>query len=68
MEEVVAYKSSDGNLFSTVDACQEHEFSLLWRTRIDEFSGSTLNQYKGSAQAAMVRKTITAWERFKTGA
>jgi hypothetical protein len=68
MEQVTAYMSSDGNIFATVDQCQEHEVSLLWRQRIDEFTASGLNPYPSGAQFGMTRKIIIAWERFKTGA
>lgn len=68
MEQVTAFKASDGALFSTPDDCQDHEISLLWRQRIDEFSASGLNPYPNGAQAGIARKVIVAWERFKTGA
>jgi len=68
METVTAYKASDGAIFGSVDECQEHEVSLLWRARIDEFTASGLNPYPSGAQAGMCRKIIVAWERFKTGA
>jgi hypothetical protein len=68
MEQVTAFKASDGALFGTADDCQEHEISLLWRQRIDEFTASGMNPYTQGAQAGMCRKIIVAWERFKTGA
>lgn len=68
MEEVTAFKASDGALFSNPGDCQEHEVSLLWRARIDEFTASGLNPYPTGAQAGMCRKIIVSWERFKTGA
>ena len=69
MEQVTAFKASDGAIFETVDQCQEHEVSLLWRQRVDDFYASPLNPYpNGGAQSGMARKVIVAWERFKTGA
>ena len=68
MEQVSAFKATDGALFSSPDDCQEHEVSLLWRSRIDEFTASGLNPYPSGAQAGMCRKIIVAWDRFKTGA
>lgn len=66
MEQVTAFKSSDGAIFLTADECGEHEVSLLWRARIDEFNASGLNPYP--SQSTMCRRVIAAWERFKTGA
>jgi hypothetical protein len=69
MEQINAYKASDGRLFETADQCQEHEVSLLWRVRIDEFMQSPLCPYRaGTAQAGMMGRMIIAWENFKTGA
>jgi len=68
MEQITAFKASDGAIFVTADECQEHEVSLLWRQRIDEFTQSGLNPYPSGAQFGMARKVIVAWERFKTGA
>lgn len=64
VEQITAFKASDGAIFATADECQEHEVSLLWRQRIDEFTQSGLNPYP----SGMARKIIVAWERFKTGA
>jgi hypothetical protein len=68
MEQVTAFKASDGALFNTSDECQEHEVYLLWRSWIDEFNKSELNPYPSGDQAEMCRKIIVAWERIKTGA
>lgn len=68
MKQVTAFEASDGALFSSADDCQEHEISLLWRSRIDEFTALGLNPYPSGAQAGMTKKIIVAWERFKTGA
>lgn len=65
MEQVTAFKSRDGVLFCTQEACEEHEISLLWQTKIDDFQESRLNPYPRGAHVGMVRKTIVAWERFK---
>ena len=68
MEQVTAYKATDGAIFGTQAECQEHEFSLMWRDRINEFSASGLNPYPSGAQHGMCKKVILAWEQFKTGA
>ena len=68
MQQVSAFQATDGALFKSADECQEHEVSLLWRQRIDEFTASGMNPYPAGAQASMSRRIIVAWERFKTGA
>lgn len=68
MEAVQAYQASDGNIFKTITECQEHEISLIWRERIQEFNESGSNPYPSVTHASMVRKTIVAWETYKTGA
>jgi len=67
MEQVTAFKASDGALFSNSDDCQGYEISLLWRSRIDEFTASGLNPYSSGIQSGMCKKIIVSWERFKTG-
>ena len=68
MEQITAFRASDGAIFGTADECQEHEVSLQWRARIDEFSASKLNPYPKGTQLGVARKIIVAWERYKTGA
>jgi len=68
MEQISAYQATDGALFKTADECQEHEVSLLWRQRIDEFTASGMNPYPSGVHASMAARIIVAWERFKTGA
>ena len=68
MEQVTAFQAKDGALFPTIEKCQEHEISLIWRDRIIEFTDSGMNPYPSGAQAGMCRRIIVAWERFKTGA
>jgi len=68
MERIEAFKATDGALFATADECQNHEVSLMWRSRIAEFSASGQNPYPNGAQASIAARIIVAWERFKTGA
>ena len=66
MQKVEAYRASDGALFATLQLCQEHEVSLLWRARIDEYIGSKFCPYtKGTAQSNMTFKVVVSWEQFK---
>lgn len=65
MEQVTAFKASNGSLFQTMESCQEYEISLIWQERIAEFTASGLNPYSTGAQTGMCRKIIVAWEQFK---
>jgi len=65
MEQVSAFKANDGALFATLAECQEHEISLHWRSRIDEFQKSGMSPYPTGAQAGLTFRVIVAWEQFK---
>jgi len=67
MEEVRAYKTTDGKIFGYQEQALEHEESLKWIDKINEFSESTFCPYTSGAQNSMMAKTIVAWERFKVG-
>lgn len=68
MEQVTAFKASDGTFFGSADECQEHELVAKWRTLIDKFNKSGCNPYSSGVHATMCNKTIAAWERFKAHA
>lgn len=65
MEKVEAFRANDGALFSTPDEAAEHEISLVWRARVEEFANTPLCPYPNGAHRGMVNKIIVAWERFK---
>lgn len=66
MQQVEAFRASDGQLFETAELCLEHEASMVWRSRIDEFVASDLYPYrKKAAPTRMAEKVIVAWEAFK---
>jgi hypothetical protein len=67
MEQVTAFKASDGSLFNTSDDCQTHEVSLIWRSRINDFLESEMNPYPAKGHASAYRKVLIAWEQFKSG-
>ena len=66
MEEVKAYKTSDGKIFPYMEQAQDHEDSLKWIGKINQFIESTSCPYTSGAQNSMMVKTIVAWEKFKT--
>jgi hypothetical protein len=64
MQEITAYQSKDGKIFSTIEEAVNYEEMLRWGKEIDRFTKSTFCPYTGM-QLSMVRKTIIAWERYK---
>jgi hypothetical protein len=68
MEQVTAFKASDGALFNTSKKCQAYEISLVWRSRIDDFLESEINPYPAKGNFTANRKVLIAWEQFKFGA
>lgn len=64
MQEITAYQSKDGKIFSTIEEAVNYEETLKWGKEIDRFTKSTFCPYTGM-QLSMVRKTIIAWERYK---
>jgi hypothetical protein len=69
MEQVTAYKTTDGRFFDTEDQAILWEESLRWQSVIRRFEASSLCPYPNlsSAQNGMMKKIIVAWELFKTG-
>jgi hypothetical protein len=67
MEEVKAYKTSDGKIFPYMEQAQDHEDSLKWIGKINQFIESTYCPYTSGAQNSMMVKTVVAWEKFKVG-
>jgi hypothetical protein len=65
MKKIEAFQATDGALFNTEDACTEHEFSLLWLSKIDQFTKNKNCPYPSGAQAGMMKKILISWERFK---
>ena len=66
MEKVEAYKASDGQLFNNADNCKEHEVSLEWRERVEEYMNSDYCRYKRNTHSSMCRSVIVSWEQFKS--
>ena len=64
MQEITAYQTKDGKIFSTIEEAVDYEETLKWGKEIERFTKSTFCPYTGM-QLSMVRKTIIAWERYK---
>jgi hypothetical protein len=66
MENIVAFKTSDGTLFETKEQAERHELFLAKESIIEEFLDSKFNPYTGHAQIGMARQTIVNWELWKS--
>ena len=64
MQEIKAYQTKDGKIFSTIEEAVGYEETMKWGKEIDRFTKSTFCPYTGM-QLSMVRKTIIAWDRYK---
>lgn len=65
MEQVKAYKTSDGTLFDAEEQAARHEQFLKHSSVIEEFLDSDLNPYSGP-QRVIARNTIVNWQLWKT--
>jgi hypothetical protein len=65
MKTINAYKTSDDEIFETLEAAEYHEMLVSEREIIEDFLRSNLNNYKGHAHKAMARTAIINWEIWK---
>lgn len=66
MKPVTAFQTSDGTLFSTLEAAEKHDMMLSKENVVDEFLDSDLNPYTGHAHRSMARNTVVNWELWKS--
>ncbi len=67
MQQITAFKATDGRIFETTVEVEEYEFQLSWGGRVDEFMRSSLCPYPSGLHKTMAQKTIIAWEAYKAG-
>lgn len=65
MEQVQAYKTSDGKLFDDPLQAERHDIFLKKQMIVEEFLDSTLNPYHAMAQKTIARSSIINWELWK---
>ena len=65
MEQIQAYRSSDGTLWDNKEKAERHEIFLKKDMVIEEFLNDPINPYKGLAQKTIARATIINWEFWK---
>lgn len=66
MERIQAFRTSDSTVFTSEAEAAEHEYSLRWLDHIAEFSASSFAPYRVGSQVHIMRKTIVAWEKWKS--
>ena len=65
MENVVAFKTSDGTRFETQEQAERHQEFLKHSDVIEKFLDSDLNPYSGP-QRVIARNTIINWNLWNT--
>lgn len=65
MEQVKAYKTSDGTLFDNAAHAEKHETFLKHSNVVEAFLDSETNPYTGP-QRVIARNSIINWELWKT--
>ena len=65
MKQVNAFLTSDGTLFETKKAAENHQIILDKEILIDDFLNGPSNKYTGKPQQAIVRLTLINWELWK---
>ena len=65
MEQVKAFRTTDGTLFDTADQAEKHEAFLQHSNVVEEFLDGELNPYNGP-QRVIARNSIINWELWKT--
>ena len=65
MEQVKAFKTSDGTLFDSAAQAEKHEAFLQHSNVVEEFLDGDLNPYSGP-QRVIARNSIINWELWKS--
>lgn len=66
MEQITSFKASDGEVFTTSEACENHERLNCGSFSFDEYIKSDFNPYQPSnSTTSMSRKIINGWGQYK---
>jgi len=65
MEQVKAFRTTDGKLFDDSLQADRHELFLKKQMIVEEFLDGKLNPYQNIAQKSIARTTIINWELWK---
>jgi len=66
MKQISAYQAADGTIFMDEIECQIYELPEKFGEQVDAFIASTQNTYKNGAQITVIKKSLLAWEVWKT--
>ena len=66
MEQIKAFKTSDGTLFDSKDKAERHEEFLKHSDVIEAFLSSDMNPYIAGPQRVIARNTILNWQIWNT--
>jgi hypothetical protein len=61
MKEIAAFQTSDGTVFETKEAAEDHEFNVSHEIQIESFLSSDLNRYQGGPQRVIAKTSILNW-------
>lgn len=64
-ERITAFKATDGKLFTTEKEANDHDHSLDWSAKVDQFFASGMAPYAKGTYSSMTEKVIIAWEQYK---
>jgi hypothetical protein len=62
MQEITAFKTTDGKIFEVFDKASEHQKYLAIKPELDLFTNSPYCKYNNQAQRKIVENTILAWK------
>lgn len=65
MEQIQAFRTSDGRLFDEPTQAERHELFLKKQMIVEEFLDGELNPYQNMSQRSIARSTIINWELWK---
>jgi hypothetical protein len=65
MEQIQAFKTSDGKLFDEPLQAERHELFLKKQMIVEEFLDGDLNPYQSMSQKSIARSSIINWEFWK---
>jgi hypothetical protein len=65
MEQIQAFKTSDGKLFDEPLQAERHELFLKKQMILEEFLDGELNPYQSMSQKSIARSSIINWEFWK---
>jgi hypothetical protein len=66
MKQIPAFQAEDGKIFLDAIECQIYELPARFGEQVEAFIASDQNNYKNGAQITVIKKSLLAWEVWKT--